>query len=67
MLLPKIALYVSAAMFALVAAFFGLVFVYEFDVMIGRTFYRPTNLVAIGIFAAVMAVWMFIASRDLGE
>ena len=51
-LLPKIALYVSAAMFTVVAAFFGLIFVFEFNVMVGKTFYRPSNLVAIGIFAA---------------
>jgi len=65
--LPKIALYVSAAVFALMAVLFSLVFVFDFDVIVGSTFYRPINLLAVGIFLAVLAAWMFIASRDLQE
>jgi hypothetical protein len=65
--LPKIALYVSAAVFALMAVIFSLVFVFDFDVIVGSTFYRPVNLLAVGIFLAVLAVWMFIASRDVQE
>ncbi len=65
--MPKIALYVSTGVFAVMAAIFSLVFVYDFDVMVGSTLYRPTNLLAVGVFLAVMAAWMFIASRDLKE
>jgi hypothetical protein len=65
--LPKIALYVSAAVFTLMAVIFSLVFVFDFDVIVGSTLYRPTNLLAVGIFLAVLAVWMFIASRDVQE
>ncbi len=65
--MPKIALYVSAAVFALMAALFSLVFVFDFDVIVGSTLYRPTNLLAVGIFSAVMAAWMIVASRDVQE
>jgi hypothetical protein len=63
--LPKIALYVSAIVFALVALLFGLLFVFEVDVLVGRAFYRPISLLGIGVFSAVLAVWMLIASRDI--
>jgi hypothetical protein len=49
------------------AMLFSLVFVFDFDVIVGSTFYRPVNLLAVGIFLAVLAVWMFIASRDVQE
>ena len=65
--MPKSALYVSAAVFAVMAVLFSLVFVFDFDVMIGSTLYRPTNLLAVGIFAAVMAAWMIVANRDVQE
>ncbi len=65
--MPKTALYVSAAVFTLMVVLFSLVFVFDFDVVVGRTFYRPVNSLAVGIFLAVMAVWMFIASRDVQE
>ena len=63
--MPKIALYVSAFVFALVALLFGLLSFFEVDFLVGKAFYRPISLLAISAFSAVLAVWMFFASRDI--
>jgi hypothetical protein len=63
--LPKIALYLSTIAFASVAVIFGLLAVFEVDVLVGKTFYRPISLIALAVFSAVLAVWMIIASLDL--
>ncbi len=57
----------SAAVFALMTVLFSLVFVFDFDVVVGRTFYRPVYLLAVGIVAAVLAAWMIVASRAVQE
>ena len=63
--MPKIALYVSAVMFALVAVIFGFLVAFEVEVLVGNTLYRSVTLLGAAVFSAVLAVWMLIASRDL--
>jgi hypothetical protein len=63
--LPKIALYVSAIAFVSVAVIFGLLAVFEVDVLVGKTLYRPISLLALAIFSAALAVWMIIASLEV--
>ena len=63
--MPKIALYVSAIAFASVAVIFGLLAVFEVNVLVGKTFYRPISLIALAVFSAVLAVWMIIANLEV--
>ena len=63
--MPKIALYVSAIAFASVAVIFGLLAVFEVDVLVGKTFFRPISLIALAVFSAVLAVWMIIANLEV--
>ncbi len=65
--MPKIALYAAAAVFALLAALQGLLYLLEVDAFIGGSLYRPMHFLAAAILFTLLAVWMFIASQDMGS
>ena len=62
---PKVALYVAAAVFALVAVVHAVFFVLGTEVLVGGSLFREINLIALAILSAALAGWMVIASRDL--
>jgi hypothetical protein len=48
-----------------VAVIFGLLAVYEVDILVGKIFYRPISLFGLAAISAVLAVWMIFASLEV--
>jgi hypothetical protein len=46
------------------AVLFSLVFAFDFAVIIANSLYRSINILAVGIFSAVLAAWMIVVRRD---
>ncbi len=63
--MPKVALYMGAAVFALLAAVQGVLFLMEVDVVIGGSLVRSMNILGGTILFTLLAVWMIIASLDI--
>ena len=62
--MPKIALLVATAVFTAIAVALAALFVFDTDVILGGSLYRPLNLLAAAILFALLAVWMLIASLE---
>ena len=62
--MPKVALYMGAAVFALLAAAQGVLYLMEVDVVIGGSLFRSVNILGGAILFTLLAVWMIIASLD---
>ncbi len=62
--MPKIALFVATAVFTAIAVALAALFVFDTDVILGGSLYRPLNLLAAAILFALLAVWMLIASLE---
>ena len=65
--MQKIALYTAATVFTVLAAFPATFFVLETHILIGSTLFRPFNALMAAIFFTLVAVWMIIASLDIGS
>lgn len=63
--MPKVALYMGAAVFALLAAVQGVLFLMEVDVVIGGSLFRSMNILGGAILFTLLAVWIIIASLDI--
>ncbi len=62
--MPKIALYTAAIVFAALAVLLAALYVFDTNVILGRTLFRPLNVLAAAIFFTLLAGWMTIASLD---
>jgi hypothetical protein len=65
--MPKVALYTAATVFAALAAFLAALYVFDTDVILGNTLYRPLNYIAAAILFALLAGWMIIASLEFRD
>ncbi len=65
--MPKVALYTAATVFAVLAAAQATFYVLETQILVGSTFFRPLNVVMGAILFTLLAVWMIIASLDIGS
>ena len=65
--MPRVALYTSATVFTAIAVFLATLYVFDNDVILGNTIYRPLNLVAAAILFALLAGWMIVASLELRD
>ncbi len=64
-LMPRIALFVVAIVFAALAAICAGFFVLDIDIVFGNSLFRPLNIVAAAIFFMLLAGWMLIASLEI--
>ena len=62
--MPKIALYTATIVFAAIAVLLAALYVFDTDVIFGRTLFRPLNVLAAAIFFTLFAGWMSIASLE---
>jgi ABC-type nickel/cobalt efflux system permease component RcnA len=62
--MPKVALYTAATVFTAIAVFLAALYVFDTDVILGNTLYRPLNLVAAAILFMLLAAWMIVASLE---
>ena len=60
--MPKVALYTAATVFIALSVFLATLYVFDTNVVVGNTLYRPLNLVAAAILFALLAAWMIAAS-----
>ena len=65
--MPKVALYMAATVFTVLAAAQATLYVFETHILFGSTPFRPFNILMAAIFFTLMAVWMIIASLDMGS
>ena len=62
--MPKVALFVATTVFTAIAVALAALYVFDTDVILGGSLYRPLNLLAAAILFALFAVWMLIASLE---
>ena len=62
--MQKVALYTAATLFTVQAAVPAIFYVFETQIFIGSTLFRPFNALAAAILFTLLAVWMIIASLD---
>ena len=62
--MPKVALFVATTVFTAIAVVLAALSVFDTDVILGGSLYRPLNLLAAAILFALLAVWMLIASLE---
>ncbi len=62
--MPKVALFVATTVFTAIAVALAALYVFDTDVILGGSLYRPLNLLAAAILFALLAVWMLIASLE---
>ncbi len=62
--MPKVALYTAAIVFTALAVVLAALYVFDTDVILGRTLFRPLNVLAAAILFALLAGWMTIASLE---
>ena len=65
--MPKVALYTAATVFTAIAVFLATPYVFDTDLILGNTLYRPLNLVAAAILFALLAGWMIVASLEFRD
>ncbi len=65
--MPKIALYTAATVFTVLAAVQATLYVFDTHILIGSTLFRPFNVLAVAILFTLLALWMIIASLDIGS
>ncbi len=63
--MPKIALYTAATVFIVLAAVQATLYVFDTDLFIGSTLFRPFNVLALAVLFTLLAVWMIIASLEI--
>ncbi len=62
--MPKVALYTAATVFVVLAAVQATLYVFDTDLFIGSTLFRPFNVLALAVLFTLLAVWMIIASLE---
>ena len=65
--MQKIALYTAATVFIVLAAVQAIFYVFDTHILIGSTLFRPFNVLTAAILFTLLAVWMIIASLDMGS
>ena len=65
--MQKVALYTAATVFTVLAAAQATLYVFETHILVGSTLFRPLNILAAAIFFTLLAVWLIIASLDMGS
>ncbi len=65
--MQKIALYTAATVFIVLAAVQATFYVFDTHILIGSTLFRPFNVLTAAILFTLLAVWMIIASLDIGS
>ncbi len=65
--MQKIALYMAATVFIVLAAVQAIFYVFDTHIFIGSTLFRPFNALTAEILFTLFAVWMIIASLDMGS
>ena len=65
--MQKIALYTAATVFIVLAAVQAIFYVFETHILVGSTLFRPLNALMAAVLFTLMAVWMIIASLDIGS
>ncbi len=63
--MQKIALYTAATVFIVLAAVQATLYVFDTDLFIGNTLFRPFNVLALAVLFTLLAVWMIIASLEI--
>ena len=63
--MPKVALYTAATVFVVLAAVQATLYVFDTDLFIGSTLFRPFNVLALAVLFTLLAVWMIIASLEI--
>ena len=58
--MPKVALYTAATVFTALAVVLAAIYVFDTNVILGNTLFRPINLLAAAILFAFLAGWMII-------
>ncbi len=64
--MQKVALYTAATLFTVLAAVPAIFYVFDTHIFIGSTLFRPFNALTAAILFTLVAVWMIIASLDIG-
>ncbi len=62
--MPKVALFVATTVFTAIAVALAALYVFDTDVILGGSLYRPLNLLAAAILFALLATWMIIAGLE---
>ncbi len=65
--MQKVALYTAATVFIVLAAVQAIFYVFETHILVGSTLFRPLNALMAAVLFTLMAVWMIIASLDIGS
>ncbi len=65
--MSKVALYIAATVFTLLAVVQATFYVFETHILVGTTLFRPFNVLMAAILFTFLAVWMIIASLDMGR
>ncbi len=62
--MPKVALFVATTVFTAIAVALAALYVFDTDVILGGSLYRPLNLLAAAILFALLAACMIVASLE---
>ncbi len=65
--MQKVALYTAATVFIVLAAVQAIFYVFETHILVGSTLFRPLNALMAAVLFTHVAVWMIIASLDIGS
>ena len=65
--MQKVAMYTAATVFTVLAAVQATLYVFETHILIGSTLFSPFNVLAAAILFTLLAVWMVIASLEMGS
>ncbi len=63
--MPKVALYTAATVFTVLSAVLATFYVFEIDIFVGSTLFRPFNAITAALLFTILAVWMIIASLEI--
>ncbi len=63
--MQNVALYTAATVFTVLAAVQATLYVFDTNIFIGSTLFRPFNVLAATVLFTLLAVWMIIASLDI--
>ncbi len=65
--MQKIALYTAATIFTVLAAVQATLYVFDTHILIGSTLFRPFIVLMATVVFTLLALWMIIASLDIGS
>ncbi len=65
--MSKVALYTAATVFTVLAAVQATLYVFDTHILIGSTLFRPFNVLMATVVFTLLALWMIIASLDIGS